>query len=449
MLRLVVCLLLLAVCTSVQPAFGQERVGQAGEFESRLILVKNKYATILAALFPPKPPAKKVALVEYKNWSNAVASFSETAPLAQMGYAALVVHPRGAEGTGTLESVLLDVAAGVQEMKYRGYEKIVLMVGSGDSVILAYYQNVAENGNGAFAGDKIFKFPGFFEKDGKTPMALPRADGLIFRAPVDGISTSLLIRLDPSIVNEETLQRDPSLDMFNPANGYDPKTRTATYSADFVDRYGKAQAARMNRLIDKALQCQADAKAGKGPFADDGFITYGSTRARLVYADMRLGNAVGKYPVLPDNVVEAPKHDRKPDGNPAGWNMTGGAVIETCRSFLSFHAVRAKFFNPTATRVEDWGVDVDSSNNTIAGNMKHVTIPWVLFYPTGDDKMSGAEMIYNASIAKDKKIIVLRGANHWIESVDPKRFLSTDAFRSLFESEMAKWLDERFGRPAS
>jgi hypothetical protein len=420
------------------------------EFESRLIVIRNKYATILAALFPPKPPARKVAVVELKNWSNTIASFSETAPLAEKGYAALVVHARDAEGTGTLESILLDVAAGVQEMKDRGYEKIVLMVGSGTTATIAYYQNVAENGNAAFAGEKkIVKFPGFFEKDGTTPLRLPRADGLIYRAPIDGISTSLFVRLDPSIVDEKTLQRDPSLDMFNPQNGYDPKTRTASYSEEFIDRYGKAQAARMNRLIDTALQCQADAKAGKGQFKDDGFIIYGSTRARLIYADMRMGNAVGKYLVLPENVVEAAKHDRLPDGGPEGWNTTGGAVVETCRSFLSFRAVRAEFFNPSATRIEDWGVDVDSSNNTVAGNMKHVTAPVVILYGTADDKMPGVEMIYNASKSKDKKVILLRGATHHLESVDPKRFLSSDAIRALFENQMAKWLDERFGIPSS
>jgi pimeloyl-ACP methyl ester carboxylesterase len=310
--------------------------------------------------------------------------------------------------------------------------------------------NVAENGNAAFAGERrVFKFAGFFEKDGITPMRLPRADGLIMRAPIDGISTSLFIRLDPSIVDEKTMQRDPTLDMYNPANGYDPKTRTARYSDEFIARYGKAQAARMNRLIDMALQCQADAKAGAGQFKDDGFIIYGSTRARLIYADMSIGHAAGKYLVLPENVVEAAKHDRVPDGGPEGWNATSGATAETCRSFLSFRAVRASFFNPRATRVEDWGVDVDSSNNTVAGNLKHVTVPWIILYGTADDKMPGVEMIYNAAKSKDKKVVLLRGATHHLESVDPKRFLSSEKIRALFESEMAKWIDERFGSSTS
>lgn len=443
----ILSILLAFLCAWPQVGFGEDR-----EFESRLIVVKNKYGTILAALFPPKPPARrsKVAVVELKNWSNTIASFSESAPLADKGYAALVVHPRDAQGSGTLESVLLDVAAGVQEMKDRGYEKIVLMVGSGASTTIALYQNVAENGNAAFAGErKIYKFPGFFAKDGTTPMWLPKADGIIFRAPSDGTSTSTLIRLDPSILDENTLERDPSLDMFNPENGYDPKTRTASYSQEFIDRYGKAQAERMNRLVDAALECQAAAKAGKRRFKDDGFITYASTRARLIYADIDMGNVVGKYLVLPDNVVEAPKHDRRPAGSPNGWNTTAQAVVETCRSFLSFTAVRATFFNPTATSAEDWGVDVESSDNTVVGNMRHVSAPWILFIGTADDKIPGAEMIYNESKSRDKKIILLRGATHHIESVDPKRFPGSEALRTLFESGMAKWLDERFSDSAT
>jgi hypothetical protein len=162
---------------------------------------------------------------------------------------------------------------------------------------------------------------------------------------------------------------------------------------------------------------------------------------------MSLGNAVGKYLVLPDNVVEAARHDRLPDGGPEGWNTTAGAYVETCRSFLSFRAVRATNFNPRATRVEDWGVDVDSSNNTVAGNLKHVTVPWVAFYGTAGDKMPGIEMIYNAAKSSDRKVILLRGATHHLESVDPKRFLSSEAIRALFETEMAKWLDAHVAPP--
>jgi esterase/lipase len=107
-------------------------------------------------------------------------------------------------------------------------------------------------------------------------------------------------------------------------------------------------------------------------------------------------------------------------------------------------AVRAQFINTSATTLKEFGVDVESTNNTTVGNMMHVSAPWVLFAGTADDKINIAELIYNEAKSKDKKIIVLRGATHGTTSVDPKRFLSTPALRKLMDDEIAKWVNERF-----
>ena len=61
---------------------------------------------------------------------------------------------------------------------------------------------------------------------------------------------------------------DPELDPFNPKNGYNSKG-PSTYAEEFKKEYFRAQAERMNRLIDKALAIQRQMKDGKYAYPDD------------------------------------------------------------------------------------------------------------------------------------------------------------------------------------
>lgn len=421
--------------------------------EAIYLRIGNQYGNIEGALYLPKQPTK-IAIVHAHPWGNELAGFPN-AELAEKGFAVLGfnTHAVNKDDLGpdaTIEPLMLDVAAAVQEMKDRGYEKVFLMGGSAGGPLMSLYQNVAENGNAVFAGEKkLYKFLGFFEKDGKTPRRLPKGEGLIFRNPICGLATTFLNRLDPSITDEVKVKRDPALDLYNLANGYDPKTETASYSKAFIDKFEHAQAARMNRLIDTVLTGQTLTKSGEGPYSDGGIILVPGTRARLMYTDMHLGNGVGKYLILPENVVDVPKHDRAPGhyslfgDTPDRNNSVEGVMIHTYNSFLSAHAIRATYINPQATHLSEWGVDVESTNSTTVGNMVHVSAPWILFAGTADDKINVAELIYNEAKSKDKKIIILRGATHPIASVDPKRFLDTKGLREIMVAEIVKWIKDR------
>jgi hypothetical protein len=70
--------------------------------------------------------------------------------------------------------------------------------------------------------------------------------------------------LNPAVLDENDPSKiDPSLDPFDTKNGYNPNG-LSVYSSEFMDRYFTAQAARMNRLIDKALAMREEIKQGKG-----------------------------------------------------------------------------------------------------------------------------------------------------------------------------------------
>src|SRR5581483_12075520 len=71
---------------------------------------------------------------------------------------------------------------------------------------------------------------------------LPKADGLITLNAAEGEGIHLAHHLDPSItVEEDPFSYDPSLDMYNPANGFRLPPEETHYSKEFLDRYAKAQ----------------------------------------------------------------------------------------------------------------------------------------------------------------------------------------------------------------
>ena len=61
---------------------------------------------------------------------------------------------------------------------------------------------------------------------------------------------------------------DPRLDPFNPRNGFNPNG-PSHYSAQFQAQYFAAQTARMNELIDRALDIQARIAEGNYSYPDN------------------------------------------------------------------------------------------------------------------------------------------------------------------------------------
>ena len=179
--------------------------------EPDFLLVKNRFAEVQAVLYTPPNPSR-IAVIQVHPWSNSFGSFAGPV-LSKRGFAVLLLNTRavnkeGGEPDELLEPLLLDVAAGVEEMKSRSYSTVLLAGISAGGPLISLYENVAENGNQAFRGDrKLFPFEGFFGKDQK-PLTLPRVDGLVLLNPIDGTATSflnpLILLLRMSRVSRET-----------------------------------------------------------------------------------------------------------------------------------------------------------------------------------------------------------------------------------------------------
>jgi hypothetical protein len=92
---------------------------------------------------------------------------------------------------------------------------------------------------------------------------LPIADAMIYLAPHPGQGRLLPGCIDPSVIDEaDPLSIDPSLNPFDPGNGYSRDAGATRYSREFVARYREAQRARVAR-IDDACPCADRHPAGR------------------------------------------------------------------------------------------------------------------------------------------------------------------------------------------
>ena len=148
---------------------------------------------------------------------------------------------------------------------------------------MTFYQNVAENGVSVCQGAKKLV------PCGDDLTGLPKADGLILVDAHPGNPVNGIRSINPAVVDESRPDLlNPDLDPFNPKNGYNPKG-SSSYSNEFKRRYFRAQAERMNRLIDKALAMQRQMKEGKYIYPDDDvFLIVRGDGARLLQLDLSI-----------------------------------------------------------------------------------------------------------------------------------------------------------------
>ncbi|BDD93756.1 alpha/beta hydrolase [Pandoraea sp. NE5] len=170
--------------------------------------------------------------------------------IVNAGYAAWTQAPRSVGNDMRLEHefALYDVAASMRFLREAGFKRIILLGNSGGSGLYALYAQQS----GLAPEARIERTPGG-RPTKLASLDMPAIDGVVFVAPHPGQGALLQTCIDPSVTNEQdALSVDPTLDPFDPANGFSPRqsgVATATrYNADFVARYRVAQTARVARL---------------------------------------------------------------------------------------------------------------------------------------------------------------------------------------------------------
>ncbi|MBI2705511.1 MAG: alpha/beta hydrolase [Actinobacteria bacterium] len=297
--------------------------------------------------------------------------------LAERGYGFLGWNTRyrGAEGWFLLEHALIDIGRGVQWLREdAGVETIVLLGNSGGGSLMAAYQSQATD-------------PSIEPARGLTlPQAaleLRPADLYVSLQAHVGRPEVLTAWMDPSVTDEDDpLSRDPSLDMYDGANG-------PPFSEEFVARYRAAQVARNDRITDWAI-AELDRCNAAGAF-DRNFNLH------RVWADLRYLDGSLDPSDRPLN--------RCYGGDPKFANSTpyGIGSSNTLRTWLSMWSLR-------------------ESSCRGAPHLKRIRVPSLVIQSLADTGVfpSDARAIHEALAADDKHLELIAG-DHYLEAPEGAR----------------------------
>jgi pimeloyl-ACP methyl ester carboxylesterase len=362
-------------------------VGALAQSRPELIPVPGRMK--MALYRPDSGPAPTVGIIVMHRTSNYLIHRACT-ELSRRGFLMLCMNSRyeNNEPAVDFEKLPLDVKRGVEFLrKQAGITKVVLFGHSGGGPIMALYQAVAEKGI-AYCQDA-----NKLTRCGDDLAGLPPVDGIVFTDAHPGNAINLLRGINPSVANENNPPDAPSvaaLDPFSAANGFNPNG-PSNYSAEFQDRYFRAQATRMNRLIESARDKLDRMTRNVYPYPDDDVIVIprggnpgsgpGASAALFVaMPSLAAVNSTAKPARLLRNdgsiatqiirsvYVADPKLSR------ANLRFGTGTKIYTLRSFLSANAIRARH------ALDD--IDYCSTNNSTVCAIQSITVP-VLFTAMG------------------------------------------------------------------
>lgn len=375
---------------------------------------KGSWHGVQSILFEPVEPGEKsqVAVIVMHSDGDHIAP-PAAVELARRGYRALGAAV--SERDNPLDEKLLDVKAASDFLRQiPGVRKVITLGHSGGATLMSAYQHAAENGAQALQGpEKLIKCSDLGE--------LPPADGVMLLDSNYGNGVMTLLSLDPAVMDEDNgIILNPELDLFNPANGFDPQG--STYRAEFIRKYQQAQGERNNRLIDAALERLRAIESGKGKYADDEpFIIPAAAQNafnnKLFPQDIRLLSRTRKaWPLLhadgsiTTQIIPCVRRAKNNTSFSSSYRM--GAIKSTVRTYLNSSAVRTTD-NFGYNEDSMYGIDWLSSYNCTPGNMMEVSAPLLVMGMTGGYEFLAAEIIYeNTGKISDKTIAFVEGATH-------------------------------------
>jgi pimeloyl-ACP methyl ester carboxylesterase len=402
---------------------------------------------------PDSGPAPHVGMLVMQRTANSL-NHRACIELSRRGFLMLCMNTRydNNEALVDFEKLPLDVKLGVEFLRRQaGITKVVLFAHSGGGPVMSLYQAVAENGTSYCKGaNKLTEC-------GDDLNGLPSADGIVFADAHPGNAVLTLRRINPAVANENNPPDSPlmpELDMFNPKNGFNPNG-PSNYPVQFQTRYFKAQADRMNRLIDAALDKLARMKRNDYPYPDDDImiIPRGGNPGAGAGADASLYLTQPDLPAI--NSTSRPVQLLRNDGTIAmelvksvfiadptvardNLRFRLGTKIFTLRSFLSAQAVRARH------ALDD--IDYCSTNNSTVCAVQSISVP-VLFAAMGAHFfIRDNERQFDLARSKDKNFVVIEGANHGLTPCTPCETFPgqyTNSTRNVFDY-VAKWVNARY-----
>jgi pimeloyl-ACP methyl ester carboxylesterase len=399
---------------------------------------------------PDSGPAPHVGVLVMHRTANFM-NHAACTELSARGFLVLCMNSRfeNNEVAVSFEQLPLDVKEGVLALrKQAGITKVLLFGHSGGGPLMSLYQAVAEKGPSYCRGPNKL-----VECDEKALADLPKADGVIFADAHPSNAILVLRALNPSVADETNPPNAApvkALDPYDPANGYNA-TGASHYSEAFRQAYFKAQAERMNRLIDAAQGRMKAIAAGHYPYADnDVFVIprggpQGSGPGASAYLwitdpdipgimqTSRARKLIHNDGSIDDSKIVRSVAVADPSNGPKNMAFDTGTKLLSLRSFLSANAVRAR------DSIDD--IDVCSTNNSTICAVQSITVPTLFMAMGGYYFVRDNEKMFELSAAKDKDFAVVEGATHFFTPCapcEPTKGAYSNTMKNLFDY-VARW----------
>jgi hypothetical protein len=352
------------------------------------------------------------------------AGFGPGAPeeLAARGYSVLKIQPY-VEHDSPYDGVA-EASAGIAYMRtLPGIDRVLIMGHSGGAHLAAFYTNVALNGPKACQRPALL-----YPCDVKKVSQLSKPDGAVLLDPgVGPINTALSV--DPAYVDDKRARTD--LNMFSPANGYDPKAGTAAYSPEFLKRYYAAQSARNMVIVNKARARLKQVEQGKGDFSWDEplaipgmFNDVNGPSPSKTQVSLLSHTKLAHLVLKPDGtIVTEVVHSVRPPVDPEAAALVGSlccySLNYSLRAYLANDAIRTtKDFAVTDDDV--MGIDWKSSVDSPIVNAEGITVPTIVLVNTCYRLVVTGEILFDHIAAKDKTYVASEGALHGFTPCRPE-----------------------------